>query len=236
MNVTDSNFHVSVLSSPEETESAKSLLVRVFGYPDYMSRLFGLQIRKTVFGVFSDSELCACTLLFTSDRVGYVYAMCVSPEHRGKGMFKLLCSHITEYGKARYDRIFLVPATERLFSSYRSMGFEKVLYRKLYDTAHLKIINTEYSREFYSSYAENVDFAAEYELLKLHFEFSADRPVSIFKFGVLIGFGVVSANGKLISAYPFSGQNIEYTGKEKTALSIDYTPNLEMFTDGVYID
>ncbi len=237
MSDTVSNHSVYMITDPEQIEQAKALMIDIFGERDYFEKLFACNTDKRIFAMSDNGNICACAVLYTYERIGYVYSMCVSHSHRGRGFFKSLCKYIIRFGRFGYDRIFLVPADAGLFASYKKLGFDTVLSSKLYDIHDCDCEPTLISDDFYTAYSQSVDFVIDREVLELHFMFSSDRPAKVFKNGKFIGYGAVSSDHKLISVYPLNSDiYIQYTKKENIALSIDYTERLEKFTDGVYID
>lgn len=55
----------------------------------------------------------------------YIYAVCTEPSYRGAGIMKKAFSHLENLVNSRgIDYIFLVPATEGLFSMYEKLGFK----------------------------------------------------------------------------------------------------------------
>ena len=64
----------------------------------------------------------------------YAYGVCTHPDHRGKGVFtRLMASCEREAQKKAVDFICLIPATERLASTYARMRYFKKV--ALYDAA-----------------------------------------------------------------------------------------------------
>ena len=67
---------------------------------------------------------------------GYIYAVAVSPEHRGRGIGRELCLEAEKLAKKRESTIICtLPAEPSLYDWYKDiMGFEAVLYRKSFET------------------------------------------------------------------------------------------------------
>lgn len=88
---------------------------------------------------YSDERLSAMASLIplcTEDKKTgfYVYAVCVHPDFRGLGGFRRIMQRCEGYAKERgADFLCLIPATERLASSYGHMGYSKRVL--LYDSA-----------------------------------------------------------------------------------------------------
>lgn len=60
----------------------------------------------------------------------YLYGVCTHPDFRGQGWFHQLMDRAKEEAKAQKRQFLcLVPAGEKLFSLYRSLGFETLFYR-----------------------------------------------------------------------------------------------------------
>ncbi|MBQ2960342.1 MAG: GNAT family N-acetyltransferase [Oscillospiraceae bacterium] len=66
---------------------------------------------------------------------GYIYAVAVDPEHRGKGIGRELCLEAEKLARKREsDIVCTLPASESLYKWYRDiMGFEPVLRRKSFE-------------------------------------------------------------------------------------------------------
>ncbi len=236
MSVTESNYSVSVLTNRHELDEAKNVIASVFDCADYANELFALPEKFTVFAIRTNDIICSCAMLFESERYAYLYSMCVLPEYRGNGMFRTLCTHISKYGEGRYDRLFLVPADRRLFDTYKKLGYTTELSRRIYSTSGLDALPIGITDGFYEAYRHSVGFIIDRPLLELYFKHSTDKPVKIMRDGVCYGYGVLSDAAVLKAVYRLHGAvDIEFE-KETFALSIDYTPTLEKFTDGVYID
>ncbi len=236
MSVTASNYSVSVLTDRDDLNEAKNIIASVFDCAEYADELFALPVKFTVFAIRTDGIVCSCAMLFESGRYAYLYSMCVLPEYRGHGMFRTLCTYMAKYGEGRYDRLFLVPADGRLFDTYKKLGYTTELSRRVYSTEGLDITPVDLSDDFYKIYRHSVGFIIDRPLLELYFKHSTDKPVKIIRGGVCYGYGVLSSSGILKAVYRLHGAvDIEFE-KETFALSIVYTPALEKFTDGVYID
>ena len=66
---------------------------------------------------------------------GYIYAVAVAPEHRGRGIGKELCLAAEKLARKRESSIVCtLPAEAGLYDWYKDiMGFETVLYRKSFE-------------------------------------------------------------------------------------------------------
>ena len=66
---------------------------------------------------------------------GYIYAVAVAPEHRGRGIGKALCLEAEKLAKKREsDIVCTLPASQSLYKWYKDiMGFEPVLRRKSFE-------------------------------------------------------------------------------------------------------
>ena len=88
----------------------------------------------------------ACLVPVTLDKLrgGYLYAVCVHPEHRGRGYFRWLMALCEEKArKAKLDFVCLVPATPSLSELYERMGYETRVTLSAYATGEEKRIVPE---------------------------------------------------------------------------------------------
>jgi len=56
-------------------------------------------------------------------RGAYLYAVCVRPDFRGKGVYRVFSAAMCNHLAADFDFAMLIPASERLFEMYRKDGF-----------------------------------------------------------------------------------------------------------------
>lgn len=80
---------------------------------------------------YADGELAAMASLIpvytdSSLRGFYAYGVCVRPEQRGKGLFRLIMKRCEEYAKDKnFDFICLIPADSSVANAYEKMGYSE---------------------------------------------------------------------------------------------------------------
>lgn len=90
---------------------------------------------------------------------GYIYAVAVSPEHRGKGIGRALCLEAEKLAKRREsDIVCTLPASQTLYKWYKDiMDFEPVLKRKSFEVqCEAKEMCMELSSTEYMMWRENM--------------------------------------------------------------------------------
>ena len=150
-----------IFGDPEElTEIFYALL------PDMGSAVVAVEDKKLIgmANVINGMELIESGLKYIEHEkeppvCGYIYAVAVDPEHRGKGIGRELCLEAEKLAKKREsDIVCTLPASPSLYTWYREiMGFEPVLRRKSFEVqCEAKELCMELSSTEYMMWRENM--------------------------------------------------------------------------------
>ena len=128
------------------------------------------------------SQFIATEVLLSGNRGVYIYALCTRPEFRGRGFMKELITlsgkHFLECG---YQFFFLLPATERLYDTYKKMGFS--LFIPAYASATVSG-ERDFCGEGKGNFSDFLKSNDIYDTKKLYELSSKMYPYEIFKLSV----------------------------------------------------
>ena len=161
-----------------DVPAMRQLWHEIFGDPEELTEIFYLMLEdmgsavvavedKKVIGmanVINGMELIESGVQYIEHEkepkiCGYIYAVAVSPEHRGRGIGKALCLEAEKLARKREsDIVCTLPASASLYNWYKDiMGFEPVLRRKSYEVKCEKLdMCMELSSTEYMMWRENM--------------------------------------------------------------------------------
>lgn len=120
--------HIEAIESEQTLKHWAKACSTAFGYEIDAAALFPLlsDDNAEVFAYWIDGNIAGTAIAYQTNSIMGVHQVGVLPEYQGKGIGKLLMSHLVAYAKKKNCELMTLQASEAGLPIYVKMGFKKL--------------------------------------------------------------------------------------------------------------